>query len=51
MNLNFFSKNCEKYISHVQDTIFISAGSPFHTLSLQVGIFQFIRILYNYKGQ
>ena len=39
MNLNFPPKNCEKYISHVQHTIFISAGSPFHTLGAQVVIF------------
>ena len=40
MKLNFFFKNCEKYISHVQHTIFISAGSPFH-LGAQGAIFQY----------
>ena len=40
MNLNFFFFfNCEKSISH-QHTIFISAECPFHTLGLQVAIFQ-----------
>ena len=42
MNLNFFFffLNCEKSISH-QHTIFISAECPFHTLGLQVAIFQY----------
>ena len=32
--LEFFLNNCKKSISHVQHTIFISAGSPFHTLGV-----------------
>ena len=46
MNLNFFSKNCEKSISHVQHTIFISAGIPFHARGAHRAIFQisFLRI-------
>ena len=41
MNLNFFFFfNCEKSISH-QHTIFISTECPFHTLGLQVAIFQY----------
>ena len=39
--LEFFFFNCEKSISHVQHTIFISAECPFHTLGLQVAIFQY----------
>ena len=43
MNLNFFFK----FISHVKHTIFISAGSLFHTPGAHRAIFQisqFIRI-------
>ena len=36
INLNIFWRNCEKSISHVQHTIFISAGIPFHTLVTEV---------------
>ena len=32
--LEYFFNNCKKSVSHVQHTIFISAGSPFHTLSV-----------------
>ena len=41
MNLNIFCFNCEKSISHVQHIIFISAKCLFHTLGLQVAIFQY----------
>ena len=53
-NLNFFLNNCKKSISHIQHTIFISAGSPFHTLGTEAFSFQvYIIILYfyGYKGQ
>ena len=49
MNLNIFFKNLKKSISHVQHTIFISAGSQFHTLTAVHMIFQVnINILYFY---
>ena len=45
----FFFLNCEKSISRVQHTIFISAGSPFHTLNTEVRTVQvYIIILYFY---
>ena len=34
IKLNIFFNNCKKSISHVQHTIFISAGSPFHILTI-----------------
>ena len=47
--LEYFFNNSKKSISYVQYTIFISAGSPFHTLSTVHVIFQVnINILYFY---
>ena len=40
MNLNIFFKNCKISLSHVQHTIFISAGSPFHTRGAHRAILQ-----------
>ena len=37
--VEFFFPKIVKNIYHVQHTIFISAGSPFHTLGAQVVIF------------
>ena len=49
INLNIFFNNSKRSISHVQHTIFISAGSPFHTLTTVHVIFQVnINILYFY---
>ena len=47
MNFEFFIKSRKNIISRVQHTIFISAGCPFHTLDIQVLIFQvYIIILF-----
>ena len=49
MNFEFFSKIMKNIISHVQHTIFISAGCPFHTLVIRVEIFQ-VSSLFNFLG-
>ena len=54
LNFDFFSKCVYKYISHVQHTIFTSAGCPFHTPRRGPVIFQvyiIILFFYDYKGQ
>ena len=50
MNLNNFFKKLFLSLSHVQHIIFISAGSPFRTLGLDIAkssIFTITRIQYS----
>ena len=47
--LEYFSSNCKKSISQVQNTIFISAGSLFHTLFTVHYDISSIHHFYDYK--